>query len=152
VSAQKAGEAFRFIDGLPVSRGREAVKQSWFEFAQSYVDLKWTRAAAKSRAGNADTMAMFATTRGKPSDTLLRKAMTGWAFNTKRRNTERPPEIDRALRWLASNTLSVSRLDDPAVVRRVLEQLAVKMDSQPPPRQSPESEQFYSMHWNTRQS
>ncbi|HEV7831232.1 MAG TPA: tyrosine-type recombinase/integrase [Pseudonocardiaceae bacterium] len=136
VSAQKAGEAFRFIDGLPVSMGREAVKQSWFEFAQSYVDLKWTRAAAKSRAGNADTMAsatpaMFATTRGKPSDTLLRKAMTGWAFNTKRRNTERPPEIDRALRWLASNTLSVSRLDDPAIVRRVLEQLAVKMDGKP---------------------
>jgi integrase len=74
---------------------------------------------------------MFATTRGKPSDTLLRKAMTGWAFNTKRRNTERPPEIDRALRWLASNTLSVSRLDDPAIVRRVLEQLAVKMDGKP---------------------
>lgn len=136
VSAQKVGEAFRFLDGLPASTGRDAVKQSWFEFAQSYVDLKWTRAAAKSRAGNADTMAsatpaMFATTRGKPPDTLLRKAMTGWAFNTKRRDTERPPEIDRALRWLASNTLPISQLDDPAMARRMLEQLAVKMDGKP---------------------
>ncbi len=39
---------------------------------------------------------------------------------------------DRArLKWLASNTMPVSRLDDPATLRLVLDQLAVKMDGKP---------------------
>ncbi|WP_343034579.1 hypothetical protein [Amycolatopsis anabasis] len=101
ITAQAKGEAFRLIDGLPVSISRKAADQSWFEFAQTYVDFKWPRAAAKSRSGNADTMAtvtfaMLATKRGKPDDKVLRKAMTGWAYNTKRRDTEKPPEIERA--------------------------------------------------------
>jgi integrase len=136
VSAQKSGEAFRLIDGMPVSMARDVAEQSWFEFAQRYVDMKWPRAAAKSRAGNADTLAtvtsaMYATERGKPSDKTLRKALTGWAFNTKRRTDSKPPEIERALRWLGANTVSVSRLDDPAVARRVLDQIALKLDGRP---------------------
>jgi integrase len=62
---------------------------------------------------------------------VLRKAMTGWAFNTKRRNDSKPPEIERALRWLAANTVAVSRLDDPAMARRVLDQIALKLDGKP---------------------
>jgi integrase len=136
IAAQKSGEAFRCVDGLPVSTRRDAADQSWFEFCQRYVDLKWTRAAAKSRAGNADTLAtatvaMLATTRGKPDDKVLRKAMTGWAYNTKRRDTEKPAEIERALKWLATNTLPVSRLDDHSMSRAVLDQIALKMDGKP---------------------
>lgn len=136
MTAQKSGEAFRIPDGQPVSQARQVAEQTWFEFAQRYIDMKWARAAAKSRAGNADTMAtatpaMFATDRGKPSDLVLRKAMTGWAFNTKRRNESKPPEIERALRWLAVNTAPMSRLDDPAVARRILDQIALKLDGKP---------------------
>lgn len=43
---------------------------------------------------------------------MLRKALTGWAFNTKLRNTAKPMEIERALKWLAFNTRPVSYLDD----------------------------------------
>lgn len=136
LSAQKRGEAFRRIDGLPVSIGRDVVEEDWFKFAQRYVDMKWARAAAKSRAGNADTMAsatmaMLASERGKPTDEVLRKAMTGWAFNTKRRETDRPTAIERALKWLAANTLPVSRLDDLSIARKVLDQIALKMDGTP---------------------
>jgi integrase len=132
-TAQKEGEAFRLIDGLPVSHGRERSDQSWFEFAQRYVDMKWVRAAAKSRASNADamasiTMAMLASDRGRPETKLLCKAMTGWAFNLKRREAEKGTDIENALRWLAKNTLPVSRLDDAALTRKVLDELAVKMD------------------------
>jgi hypothetical protein len=75
-SAQKNGEAFRKSDGLPVSMGREVKEQTWFAFAQGYVDKKWTRAAAKSRARNADamataTMSLLSTQRGKPDDKVL---------------------------------------------------------------------------------
>lgn len=81
--AQRKGEAFDTDSGLPVSLMRSVADMTWFEFAQRYVDMKWPRAAAKSRVGNADTMAsapmaMLATERGKPADKVLRKAMTGW--------------------------------------------------------------------------
>jgi integrase len=133
IVAQRNGEAFRLADGLPVSHSRELAEISFFEFAQKYVDMKWVRAAAKSRSGNADsmataTMAMLATDRGRPDDKTLRKAMTGWAYNTNRRSNDKPGDIESALRWLSKNTLPVSRLDDPTQVRKVLEQLAVKMD------------------------
>lgn len=136
LSAQRKGEAFDTESGLPVSLARSTNEMAWFEFAQRYVDMKWPRAAAKSRVGNADTMAsatmaMLATTRGKPDHTVLRKAMTGWAFNTKRRESEKPASIERALRWLASNTVPVSRLDDPAMLRAVLEAIATKLDGTP---------------------
>jgi hypothetical protein len=82
----KQGEAFRVVDGLPVPMARAENDKPWFAFAQTYVDMKWRRAAAKSRAGNADalataTLALLASRRGKPDDAGLRKAMTGWAFN-----------------------------------------------------------------------
>ncbi|MFC6868396.1 tyrosine-type recombinase/integrase [Haloechinothrix salitolerans] len=74
---------------------------------------------------------MLATDRGRPADRVLRRAMTGWAFNPRRRATAKPADVERALKWLASNTEPVSRLDDPARLRLVLDQLAVKMDGKP---------------------
>ena len=60
----------------------------WFDFACKYVDMKWPRAAGKSRAGKADalasvTPALLKTTQGAPDSRTLRRALTGWAFNTK---------------------------------------------------------------------
>ncbi|WP_410675490.1 tyrosine-type recombinase/integrase [Amycolatopsis sp. cmx-4-68] len=133
VVAQSNGEAFRVVDGLPVSMARVQNDQPWFTFAQAYVDMKWRRAAAKSRSGNADalataTLALLAGRRGKPADAVLRRAMTGWAFNTVRRETDKPPAIEAAQAWLSTNTVTVSRLGDLTVLRGVLDQLALKMD------------------------
>ncbi|MEV0089114.1 tyrosine-type recombinase/integrase [Saccharopolyspora sp. NPDC050642] len=137
VTAASKGEAFLVEPpGLPVSMARQQSELNWFEFAQKYVDLKWNRAAAKSRAGNADTLAtvtpvLLSTERGRPDLRVLRKALTGWAFNTARRDTPRPHEVEQALRWLAANTRPVSDLEDPALLRSVLEQLATKLDNKP---------------------
>ncbi|MBE9375572.1 tyrosine-type recombinase/integrase [Saccharopolyspora sp. HNM0983] len=138
VSAARRGEAFYIAPpGLPVSAARRAINQlTWFEFSQRYVDLKWPRAAAKSRAGIADTLAtvtpeLLATERGKPDGKVLRRALTRWLFNTKQRQEDKPPEIVRALRWLESNTVPVSRLAEPGLMRQVLEQLASRMDGAP---------------------
>ncbi|WP_034240096.1 tyrosine-type recombinase/integrase [Saccharomonospora iraqiensis] len=136
LSAQRGGEAFDTDTGLPVSLARTANELTWFDFAQRYVDMKWPRAAAKSRVGNADTlasatMAMLSTDRGKPEERVLRKAMTGWAFNTRRRDEPKPDHIARALRWLTANTAPVSRLDEPAAMRALLEAIATKLDGTP---------------------
>ncbi|MEV6621060.1 integrase [Amycolatopsis sp. NPDC051106] len=133
VAAARRGEAFDRVRGLPVSNLRSEADMPFFAFACKYVDMKWPRAAGKSRAGNADALAsalpaMLATTRGKPEDRIIRRALTGWAFNTKRRGNAKPVEIERALKWLHANTLPVSRMDDTAKLREVLDQISLKLD------------------------
>jgi integrase len=54
--------------------------------------------------------------------------LTGWAFNKKRRDTAKPAEIERALKWVAANTLPVSRFEDVAMLRNALDALALKLD------------------------
>lgn len=133
VAAARRGEAFDREQGLPVSMLRNEAEMPWFDFACQYVDMKWPRAAGKSRAGNADalasvTPAMLKTERGAPDAKVLRRALTGWAFNTKQRNNAMPREVEQALRWLRANTLPVSRLNDVAMLRVVLERMSLKLD------------------------
>lgn len=54
-----------------------------------------------------------------------------WAFNKKNRESARPLEIDAAVKWVVKNTLSVSRLDDAAKLRSLLEKIALKLDGKP---------------------
>lgn len=133
VAASRRGEAFDRVEGLPASMIREKNRMSWFDFAVKYIDMKWPRAAAKTRAGNADALAtvtpvMFTTDKGKPDDRTVRRALSGWAFNKKRRETTKPPEIERALKWIAAHTLPVSKLEDVAVLRQALDALSLKLD------------------------
>jgi integrase len=133
VAAARRGEAFDRVEGLPASMIREKNRMSWFDFAVKYIDMKWPRAAAKSRAGNADALAtvtpvMFTTDKGKPDDRTVRRALSGWAFNKKRREESKPLEIERALKWIAAHTLPVSKLEDAAVLRQALDALSLKLD------------------------
>lgn len=133
IASARRGEAFDTEQGLPVSKMRHEAETTWFEFACQYIDMKWPRAAAKSRAGNADALAtvtpvLFTTEKGSPPARDIRRALTGWAFNKKRRDTDRPPEIERALKWVAAHTLPVSRLEDVALLRNALDALALKLD------------------------
>ena len=51
MTAARAGEPFDPVTGLPESRARDV---SWFEHACAYVEMKWPRAAAKSRKSIAE--------------------------------------------------------------------------------------------------
>lgn len=133
VAAARRGEAFDRTQGLPVSMLRQESDMPCIVLARKYIDMKWNRAAAKSRAGNADALAtvipaLLSGTKGMPEVKTLRRAMTGWAFNTKRRDAVKPPEIERALRWLEDNTVPASRLNDVGLLRDVLELLSCKLD------------------------
>ncbi len=133
MTAARRGEAFDVDEGRPLSMLREKQVMSWYDFAIKYIDMKWTRAAAKSRAGNADALAtvtpvMFNGDRGRPDERVIRQALTGWAFNKKRRDMAKPPEIERALKWVAAHTVPVSRLEDVALLRNALDALALKLD------------------------
>jgi hypothetical protein len=87
ISATRSGEPFDEVTGLPESRARDV---SWLDHAVSYVDVKWPRAAAKSRKSMAEasttvTLALVVGRRGRPEEPVLREALYGWAFSAGRR-------------------------------------------------------------------
>lgn len=134
LAAARKGEAFDTGTGRPVSWQRNVREMSWYHFACAYVDVKWKSAAATYRRGIAEalttaTPVLIQGTRGRPSDRILRSALQRWAFNTPRRNgSDRSPEIEDALTWIERNTMPVSALADPQVLRAVLDALATKLD------------------------
>lgn len=143
-TAARQGEAFDAVTGLPLSaasddqdRGQEPEYDvTWYEFACAYVDMKWDEMSPNSRRSIADslataTTALLATKRGAPKPAQLRKALYGWAFNTKRREAGLPAGLAPAIAWIERNTVPLADLDDPDTLRRVLNQLARKQDGQP---------------------
>jgi len=137
VGAARKGEAFNTNTGRPVSVSRAESDISWYRFACDYVDMKWKPAAGKYRKSIAEalttiTPALFRSERGKPDDNVLRLALCGWAFNTKRRTAEdMPADIASALRWAERNTLPMSALAEPKVIRAALDTVAQRLDGNP---------------------
>jgi hypothetical protein len=133
LTGARAGEPFDPMTGLPESRTRDI---SWFQHACDYVDMKWPRAAAKSRKSIAEAMttvslALLANRRGRPDDEALRAALYGWVFSPAHRSAEAPPEISATFAWLEKASVPVASLRDLATVRRVLDALSKRMDGQP---------------------
>jgi hypothetical protein len=90
------------------SKDRPGRRPAAAALAVSYVNSKWPRAAAKSRKAIAEalttvTMALLLPRRGRPDDALIRRALFGWASNTRRQTTGTPStEIAEALAWVSS--------------------------------------------------
>ncbi|APC37838.1 integrase [Nocardiopsis dassonvillei] len=125
VQAQSRGEAFSADRGLPVSMLREEEderrQRSWYDFAVSYVDHKWPDISAKHRGNIAfalmmATTALFTTDKGMPEPALMRAALRRYAFSKTYRGSDRPQEVEEALRWAANHSRPVSDLEDPKVV------------------------------------
>ena len=136
-SPRARGKAFDTETGRPVSMARTTRDMGWCAFACKFVDMKWPRVAATTRRTHVEaltalTPAMFATTRGKPDDKLIRAALCRWAFNTAKRGAEDCPEEVRAvLRWVERNTRPVSALAKPEILRPMLDSLTVRLDGKP---------------------
>lgn len=137
ISAARKGEAFDVATGKPISMSREIQDMSCYGLACQYVDLKWPRAAAKTRKTTAEALTavlpfLFTRTKGKPDDRLIRTALRRWAFNTPARSDESmPDDIRSALGWIERNTRPASDLCDANVLRTVLDGLTLKLDGQP---------------------
>jgi integrase len=137
-TAAREGEAFDVSTGLPLSMADDdkGAAVSWYEFACAYVDMKWAEVSPNSRRSIADSLAtastaLLATNRGAPKPAQLRKALYGWAFNTKRREADPPADLATAIMWIERNTVPLTDLADSDTLRRVLNQLARKQDGTP---------------------
>ena len=116
---------------------RDVRNVTCYDLARSYVDLKWPRAAAMTRKTIAEALTaviphLFARTKGKPGDRLIRTALRRWAFNTPARDDEAmPAEIRSALAWVARNTRPAVDLLNPEVLRRALDGVTLRLDGKP---------------------
>ncbi|WP_038841379.1 tyrosine-type recombinase/integrase [Salinispora arenicola] len=133
IVAQREGTAFDTTTGLPEPMARALNARSWHQQAIAYVDLKWPRASAKHRKDIAEalttaTLALLSPRRGAPPTEEIRRALYRWSFNKGRRATDRPEELATALHWLESNTADLSSLSDPALTRKLLDALALRLD------------------------
>lgn len=139
--AAKKGESFCTETGQPESVARELKAVSFYDLACEYTDLKWAKAAAKTRQGTSEALAVLApvlvkSTRGMPDPQELRDALYLWAFHTERRKAGPPPsEYEKAVAWIRANSLKVTELDAPGrrseLIRKALDALALRMDGKP---------------------
>lgn len=137
IRAQRDGVAFDCDSGLPEPEARKRTERTWLAHAMDYVDARWPHWSSNHRRNTAEaltdvTLSFLATERGKPNDEAIREALFGWAFSKARRDREpMPDDVRRHLDWLSRNTLDVRRLDDPALIRRTLDRLALRRDGKP---------------------
>jgi hypothetical protein len=131
-SAAKRGEAFNLATGEPVAWLRAQRDMSWSDFAISDVDMKWKDSSGGyrrdiARALMAATPAMYLTARGKASEAEIRKALTMWAFNSRRR-AECPDSAVGILNWMSRCTRPMSALHDPILTRAMLDAATTRLD------------------------
>ena len=98
---------------------------SWFAFVLAYIDVKWPRAAAKTRDSMTDalatvTAALVDDRPGRPDVLVMRRALRQHALVPSARQQPRPPEIAVALGWLERASLPVAEMEKPRHVRAAL--------------------------------
>jgi integrase len=138
LKATRGGEPFDIASGRPVAQLAQAPEElGWFAFACEYADMKWASASPNSRVGIAETLAVVTPVlldgeAGAPTTKALRAAMYRWAANSQLRKAGPPPkEHASTVRWIQGHGLTISALEDPALVRRVLDALSTRMDGKP---------------------
>jgi integrase len=130
--AARSGEPFDLDTGLPLSMIQTA-GQTWLEFAQRYIDMKWPHAAAKTRDSLTDALATITAAlvpehADAPDGSLVRIALRQYLLPPAARDFELPSEIEQATRWLARMSLPVSDLAKPRHLRRALDALTVTLN------------------------
>jgi hypothetical protein len=71
------------------------------------------------------------TTSRRPPARVLHAALYGYAFSPPQRSRAPDPATASALAWLERNSLPVSRLSDPQVIRAALGGLCLRLDGTP---------------------
>ncbi|GAA4657395.1 site-specific integrase [Streptomyces chumphonensis] len=145
MAALRDREQFDEDTGLPARELAALNSPSWYEHATEYVLVKWSRAAAKHRAGIAEALAvviptLVTTHRGAPEQRAMRAALYQWAFRAvlgpdgklvaRHVAEEAPDDISAALAWLSQHSMKVKELENPALLRPALEALSRRLDGQ----------------------
>jgi integrase len=135
IAATRAGEPFDTETGEPVSWAKkdDAPEKTVYEVAVEYCAMKWPQAAPNSRTGIAEALAVLTAALvddkpGRPSDSALREALYGWAFNMTARKHKPTARLAAALRWVEEASLPVTALNKASTTRAALQALATLLD------------------------
>ncbi|WP_152364916.1 tyrosine-type recombinase/integrase [Microlunatus speluncae] len=134
LSAARNGEAFSNHTGRPLSMRRQDFSTTWYQLTCDYVDRKWPRLAASTRrtvaeALTAATMFMIISDGRQQDGARTRAALNRWGFNTLRRDAADKPEwVADTLRWVANHTRPAADLEDPDILRNLLDGIAHRLD------------------------
>jgi integrase len=136
ISAQRKGEAFDVVTGLPASVGRSSVDMTWFDFTCRYMDMKWTDLAATARQTVAEALIRVAPVflpEGSEQDLkVLRSALRQWGYNTPlRKGGGMPADVAKTLAWLSVNTRSAKIVLDSDVLRELQRAVTRRLDGKP---------------------
>jgi integrase len=131
VTASRGGEAFEVASGLPVSLLSKQNQISWFDFAMSYVKMKWPDCAPGSRRSLMDGVVPVAIAMTRPNPDMPEKREISRAlrkaFNPSRKADVEQSE-DVATRWVRRNSRMVDEISDPDVLRGVLTALETNLN------------------------
>ena len=137
VAAQRKGEAFDIESGRPVSTIRGSVSRlTWYDFACRYIDMKWPDASPNHRKSIAEALAsitpvLLTIEVSTDEAQAARSALYNWAFNTRRRGTpEQPEDVTALLDSLQRHARPLGDLQQPDVLRLVVERISTRLDGQ----------------------
>lgn len=87
ISAQRKGERFDTVAGLPLSMSRPKGDASWFDFTCRYVDMKWPDLAATARQTVAESLirvmpVFMPQDKRAPAARTVGSALRQWGYNT----------------------------------------------------------------------
>jgi hypothetical protein len=137
IRAARRGLEFDPATGEPLAWAAPApVTVTWYQHAVAYAAMKWPHLAAHSRASMAEALAtvtplLTKTTSRRSPARMLRAALYGYAFSPLRRSRAPEPATASVLAWLERNSLPVSCLSDPQVIRAALDGLCMRLDGSP---------------------
>lgn len=133
MQAARRGEAFDIDSGLPVSELKQRNAMSFVEFAQCYMDMKWSNAAATTRGSMVEALAtagaaFVGDAVGRPDVRELRRALTAHILPPTTRDGEMSRTEQQTVEWLFRQSRPLVDLTESAAVREVLDGLTVKLD------------------------
>lgn len=133
MQAARDGEPFNVESGLPVAELKRRNSLSFVELAQSYMDMKWPDAAAKTRTSTVDALATAGTAfvrdaGGRPEATDLRRVLTSTLLPPTTRDDELSPEDREVVDWIVRHSRPMYDLTDVVAMRDMLDALATKLD------------------------
>lgn len=136
ISAANAGRPFDVATGRPVDEVKARNTTTWYQHARAYIEKKWPRQAANSRKGTVESLvavtmlSLKPIKRNRPADSVLRAALSFYAYNPRRWNDDPPPDYSAALEWVEKASRPINEFDS-AAVRRILDGLCIKIDGKP---------------------
>ena len=133
MQAARDGEPFDVDSGLPVAELKRRNSLSFVEFAQSYMDMKWPDAAAKTRTSTVDALATAGTgfvrdAVGRPEATDLRRVLTSTLLPPTTRDGEPSPQDRKVVAWLVRHSRPLHDVTDAVAMRDMLDALATRLD------------------------